>query len=359
LYFNEALSANITPAMFTINNGIGAPVSVLVGGPYFRSVLLTLSDTLKPSIVYTISIATTLKDCMGIALDANTTAKVVLPEPAAKKDIVINEIMHHPKTGGIQFIELYNRSKKVIDLKDFIVAARSTDTTERIGINYLLFPDDYVVLTENDFLLQQQNNVPHIEKIVQMPLPSLSFGGDNFFLLSNGVLVDSLGYSEDWHTPLLGAANSTGVSLERVNPDGYTNDANNWHSAAQSVGFATPTYKNSQYFKSNTTDNGEVVIDPPTFSPDADGIDDFTNVVFKDGQPGYVATVIIYDIQGRPIRPLAKTQLIGTADILQWDGTYISGEKAPIGIYIFAITMFNSTGDVKEFKKTVVLAGKL
>ena len=73
------------------------------------------------------------------------------------------------------------------------------------------------------------------------------------------------------------------------------------------------------------------MIDPPTFSPDADGVDDFTNVVFKDGMPGYVATVIIYDINGRPIKPLAKTQLIGTNDVLQWDGTYSTGQKAPGG----------------------------
>jgi Lamin Tail Domain len=359
VYFNKAIDTNTAANMFTIDNGIGTPASILVGGPYFRSALLTLTDTLKPSIIYTITIATTLKDCIGNAIAANTTAKVVLPEACGKKDIVINEILNHPKTGGIQFIELYNRSKKVIDLNGFIIAARSTDTTERIGINYLLFPDDYVVLTENDFILQNQNNVRSPEKIIQMPLPTLSFGGDSFFILNNGTLVDSIDYTENWHSELIGVANSTGISLERINPNGYTNDKNNWHSAAASVGYATPTYRNSQYFESAGTDNGEVVLDPPTFSPDDDGIDDFTNVVFKDGQPGYVATVTIYDVQGRPIKPLVKTQLLGTNDVLKWDGTNSAGQKMPIGIYIFAVTMFNSKGDVKQFKKTVVLAGKL
>jgi Lamin Tail Domain/CHU_C Type IX secretion signal domain len=359
VFFNEAMTGNLTPTMFTIDNAIGAPISVSLGAIYYSSVRLLLGTPLQPSVIYTISFANTIKDCMGNAVAANTKAKVVLPEAAAKKDIVINEIMNHPKSGGIQFIELYNRSKKVIDLKDFIIAARSTDTTERIVSNYLLFPDDYVVLTENDFLLQQQNQLPHPEKVIQMPLPTLSFAGDNFFLLSGGILVDSIGYSEGWHSALLGATGSVGVSLERINPDGYTNDPNNWHSAAESVGFSTPTQKNSQFFKSSGTNGTEVAIEPAIFSPDGDGVDDFTNVVFKEGQPGYIATVIIYDAQGRPVKSLAKTQLLGTADVLQWDGTYASGEKAPMGVYVFAISMFNTTGDVKEFKKTAVLAQKL
>ena len=38
-----------------------------------------------------------------------------------------------------------------------------------------------------------------------------------------------------------------GVSLERINPSMPTNQSSTWQSAAQAAGFATPTYRNSQY----------------------------------------------------------------------------------------------------------------
>lgn len=64
------------------------------------------------------------------------------------------------------------------------------------------------------------------------------------FSNQQGVAIDSLKYSAKWHFPLL--HDVEGVSLERIQFKGNTNDASNWHSAASTVGFATPTYTNSQ-----------------------------------------------------------------------------------------------------------------
>jgi len=56
-----------------------------------------------------------------------------------------------------------------------------------------------------------------------------------------------------------------GVALERINPDVSSNDENNWHSAAESVGFGTPGYKNSQFVSNIITDDN-IVIEPEIFS---------------------------------------------------------------------------------------------
>src|SRR6185295_5140297 len=93
--------------------------------------------------------------------------------------------------------------------------------------------------------------------------------GDILLLNGQGDIVDEVKYSDDWHFKLID--NAEGVSLERIDPSGSSQDAANWHSAASTAGFGTPTYKNSQYKQSaGTTAAIEV---SKIFSPDNDGLD--------------------------------------------------------------------------------------
>ena len=74
------------------------------------------------------------------------------------------------------------------------------------------------------------------------------------------------------------------MSLERVNPNRPSNERSNWHSAAASVGYATPAYKNSQYSDDLYTD--EITIEPAYFSPDNDGFQDLLDICFNFKNPG-------------------------------------------------------------------------
>ena len=69
--------------------------------------------------------------------------------------------------------------------------------------------------------------------------------GDVVLLNFQGAVVDEVKYKDDWQFALID--NAEGVSLERIDPDGISQNASNWHSAASTAGYGTPTYKNSQY----------------------------------------------------------------------------------------------------------------
>jgi len=277
-------------------------------------------------------------------------------------DIVINEILFNPKSSGEDYVEFYNRSKKILNLKNAYIANRNTAgaissikqfTTE----DYAYFPGDYIVVTSDASILQRDyvaNNPHAILEVSSMP----SFNDDkgNVILLNEqGRIVDEVKYTEKWHFALI--SNREGVSLERINPDAPSVKSN-FHSAASSVGFGTPTYKNSQ-FRSDLELPGDITLSPAVFSPDNDGIDDFATIQYSFPDPGYVANITIFDAVGRPVRYLQRNALNGLKGFYRWDGLGEKQQKLPVGIYIVYTEVFNLQGKTKQFKNTIVLARRL
>ena len=152
--------------------------------------------------------------------------------------------------------------------------------------------------------------------------------------------------------------NADGVSLERIDPDGLSQDATNWHSAASTAGYGTPTYKNSQY-KLLQSINATIEVTPKVFSPDNDGRDDIATIQYKTTEPGYVANITIYDANGRPVRNLVSNGTLGLQGYWNWDGLDDKKLKLPIGTYIVFTEIFNLEGKKEIFKNVVVLARQL
>jgi hypothetical protein len=168
--------------------------------------------------------------------------------------------------------------------------------------------------------------------------------------------IDRMIYTVDMHFQLL---NSTdGVSLERINFDRSALDRSNWNSAASTVGFATPGYRNSQFAELSETQEGDLVIGPEVFSPDNDGYDDVVTAYYSFEKPGFTGSLSIFDQKGRLVKTLIKSALFGTEGIISWDGITDSNTKASIGMYILYLEAFNTSGAIVKLKKPVVVASK-
>ena len=168
--------------------------------------------------------------------------------------------------------------------------------------------------------------------------------------------MDEVSYSEKWQFALMN--DDEGVALERIDPNDSSQKQSNWHSAATTAGFGTPTYKNSQFRQSNTV-NATIEITPKVFSPDNDGYDDIAIISYQVTEPGYVANVTIFDANGRLVRYLAKNSLLGLKGTWNWDGLNDNGQKLAIGTYIVFTEIFNLNGKKQQFKSTIVLARRL
>lgn len=362
LVFNEPLDS--ASAALTGNyalNGLTV-LSAVVISPQFSSVQLRLAAALQPLTVYVLT-ATNLTDCKGNAVGAYNKTKIGLPSVPLANDVVINEILFNPKTPGSDYVEIYNRSKKVIDASKLYVAARSSSVAvaslRKISEEPLyLFPEDYLVVTENAAVLKQQYFVKNEDALLPVSsLPSYPDDkGDVILIDLNGTIVDEVAYDKDWQFGLIDNVN--GVALERIDPDAASQNKANWHSAAASVGYGTPTYKNSQY-KAAEDVKATVDVSPKIFSPDNDGRDDIASISYKVDEPGYVANVFIFDATGRLVRQFVKNELLGLKGTWTWDGLGENRNKLPVGTYVVFTEIFNLQGKKKSFKQAVVLARQL
>jgi hypothetical protein len=171
-----------------------------------------------------------------------------------------------------------------------------------------------------------------------------------------GKLIDLVAFTSAMQYPLLTSLD--GVSLERINPERPSKDITNWHSAAESVGYATPGYKNSQ-FGVTITDANEITLSPDIFSPDNDGYNDNLSIAYSFNAAGNNVTITIYDATGRLVRNLVNHELCGASGAYTWDGITNDRLKASIGRYIVFVEIFDMDGIVKKYKKGTVLGGKL
>jgi hypothetical protein len=366
VWFSETCdSTNLKNATnYSIDNGIGNPIEVFAQSPDFKVVYLTLPVALSADVVYTISAINNIIDCAGNLYLTSTSIKFAIPTEASASDIVINELLFDPPTGCVDFVEIYNRSTKVIDLKNLVLANYDTvnmtitDYNEITDQPFLILPGMYLVLTTDSSAIKKYYKTLNPQGFLNMvSFPAMN-NEDGLVALTTkvGEVIDLVSYNAAMHYPLL--KNVDGVSLERIYPNRLSQDVTNWHSAAEAVGFASPAYKNSQ-FGLVLSDEDEIALSPEIFSPDNDGYNDNLTISYSFGNPGNNATVTIYDATGHQIRNLVNHELCGTTGAFTWDGITNERQKASIGRYIVFVEIFDLQGQVKRYKKATVLGGNL
>ncbi|HYV92301.1 MAG TPA: lamin tail domain-containing protein [Chitinophagales bacterium] len=360
LFFNESVDG--TGAMNVSNYSILPSYNtILSAAPVgdFTEVDITITPVIDSNIVYTV-VATGMDDCSGNVMTAIDSAQFAIPSSIQIGDIIINEILFNPKSGGYDYVEIYNNTEKIFDLQNLQIAnADDNDLLQTISpasaTSYLFFPQQYIVLTANPDWVTQNYFAQNPDWFITTSMPSYNDDEGRVILLnSNNERIDELHYFDQWQFPLI--TNVEGVSLERIDPNRLTQDSMNWHSAATTVGYGTPTYKNSQFSEPNA--GNEITLSPQVFSPDEDGYNDVLNISYQFNQAGFTANIKIFDAQGREVRNLIRNALLSPSGTFTWDGITERGEKARMGSYIVFVEVFDLDGTVKRFKKVCVVAAR-
>ncbi len=359
LYFNEPLEeSSLSNIGWIVNGEIQNDFNPTIIGDENNALLLHYEDMI-PGVIYRFELVG-IADCWGNEIN-QIQNQFGIAQPAQVGDLIINEVLYNPKDGGSDFVEIYNNSPRIISLKDWSISDATNgemNTLDKIALlNTLLFPGEYLVITKETSTLQGIYPLTHTDRLLEVKgIPDFSSDDEVFLITPDSLVSDHFIYDESLQYQLL--TSFDGVSLERISFDRPSSDITNWHSAAESVGFATPGYLNSQSEMSLGTDES-FEVETEIFSPDNDGYNDVTTFSYKMTESGFAGDIRIYDSEGRFVRHLMKNELLGATGSISWDGFTDEKQKASIGIYIIYFEAFNPSGTTVKSKKTCVLAHSL
>jgi hypothetical protein len=353
--FNEVMDS--ISALNTANYSISSvnPTEVEYGR---TSVLLTFAQAWQELVSYTLHVENVYD--LSANMVASTDLTFVLD--TTYNNLIINEILFNPQVGGDDYVEIYNKSERAIPLGNIILATWDDNnnrlkTACRISDTAVIAPHDYCVVTR-DTALSRHYTVMSPEKVIYPlnALPTYANGeGTVIIALKDSTVIDRFDYTEKMHNTFLN--NVKGVSLERRSFDLGTQNESNWHSAAKSAGYGTPTYKNSQSYDF-LYNEGDITVEPTLFSPDADGYNDVANISYQFENCDYTGNIFIYDAQGRLVRRLERNAILGCHGVFAWDGTNEAKARCQVGNYVVYMEVFDTKGNKQTFKKVVTLMVK-
>jgi hypothetical protein len=199
-----------------------------------------------------------------------------------RNDVVINEIMYAPTSPQPEWIEIYNQSSKIIDLRNYQIAD-AADTIKIISQSTILNPNEFFVIAK-DSLIFNYYNVNSNYTISSFP--TLNNSDDKFILLDSlNRVIDSLYYSSAW-------GGSNNKSLERIDINSSSTDSSNWKSST-SIFNATPGTYNSVTQKEFDLFTDDILF-TPKFPLVGDNVD-ISAFVKNIGKNSAVFTIDLYE----------------------------------------------------------------
>jgi hypothetical protein len=321
----------------------------------FRKFKIKVAEPLVRREVYHLGISGDIKDFAG-NFPGKVTFAFGLPEFSEPDDILFNELLFNPLPGDQDYIEFYNKSKKIIDASRLQLVSVNIETGDTSQVSQVSFekrcilPDTYYAITTDKEKISERYFSTDPENLFETPsLPSMADDEGHLVLLNRELdIIDKVHYNEKMHYSLL--SGFEGVALEKTGKIFPSEVSANWHSASESSGWGTPGAQNSVFVELPAVSD-KVIFSSTKITPDNDGFEDFLVIGLSLKGNGNVVSVTVFDESGNYVRKIAANLLTGPESTLTWDGTADDGTLVRTGIYIIFITLYNDTGKTEKWKK--------
>ena len=299
--FNEALNETsaLNPSNYSVDNGLGSPVSVSLGENQAQ-VVLEFEREIGNGVNYTLTVSG-VKDLWNNMMEPTTMVFSVYE--TSEYDVVINEIMADPNPAvGLpewEYVELYNTTEFGIDLKDWQIQIGSNDNTFD---SYVLAPHGYVILCHNDAVSELR---PYGDCIGFSSFSVVNTSSAMYLYSKEGLLISKVNFSNTWYHD--SDKDDGGWSVEQIDPLNPCAGASNWTASVDASG-GTPGRINSV--------NGENNV-----APKVERVSMFSNYIVQlwfDQQmnPAYLMETQHFFVEETGEHPQQ-------ADINPIDGTYV------------------------------------
>ena len=283
------------------------------------------------------------------------TLQILVPDTAQVGEVLINEVLFDPFSGGSDYVEIVNNSNKSFDIYKYFIADfdNGVSNLKQIDQHFILGPGNFALFSEDSSQIINDYPTNNPQAFIQMDIPSYPNDSATIYILSpDSIVLNKFSYTDDMHFELI--KDPEGVSLERILINSNNSNSNlTWHSAAENVGWGTPGVVNSQYIPSMSNSDFSALNE--VFSPDNDGYQDIAVFTYNLPTIGMVGNAVIYDNQGRLIKQVLNNELLSAAGEFSWDGINEYGQKASVGIYLVYFECFSNDGQIIKYKATITL----
>lgn len=192
------------------------------------------------------------------------TASIEVSGGSTAGRVIINEIMYDFPDGECEWVEIYNNTDSVVNLKNWKISDNSLTQVNITSNDFFVNPQSYAVISQSSAIFANHPSIDSSKVIIMSSFPSLNNSGDAVIIYKiNGSVSDRVDYLPDW-----GGDNS---SLERIDINGVSNDSSNWASSI-ACERSTPTIINSitsaVHYQRNDLVINEIMAAPLTGQPE-------------------------------------------------------------------------------------------
>ncbi|MEA3288450.1 MAG: lamin tail domain-containing protein [Candidatus Marinimicrobia bacterium] len=258
--------------------------------------------------------------------------------------LIINELMPVPLFEQPEWIELYNRSNRNVDLQDWLISDNSLAGKVITDSSLVLAPGAYLLLTGS---VELASNMEEDQVQFVSGFPTLNNSEDGLVLYDpQGIHMDAMSYNTY-------TAMAEGRSLERIRSAARGDDPRNWgiciDEAASTAGRENSL--NLEILPPQLT----IKLNPNPFTPNGDGQADELVIQYELPMEQGLMSVMIFDMAGRKIAEPVQARAVSHRGQLCWDGEAGYGGKAVTGLYIMKMLVDDLAGNVYEILEKVYL----
>ncbi|MBC7452059.1 MAG: lamin tail domain-containing protein [Cytophagales bacterium] len=293
-----------------------------------------------------------VKTCTGRLKQIEKDIVLIHPAMPLKGDVLINEILYNPYSGGVDFIELYNTTSAYIQLCSSHLYHR--DAAGKLQHTLLadpliIKPFSHLALTsDTSILFSDYPNSDRMNCVHLNLFPSLPDEGGTLMFASAKDTMDVIPYGDVLQNSL--SRNTEGTSLEKINTNTSAFSSSNWTSSASG---ATPGYVNSQVYSSNADAAKPLRCDPCHVTTNLNGQNDFVLLQLTTHENQSFGSLSIYSLTGEKVSELCTNQLLANENTFQWNGQRAGKMLLPAGIYIAVAEWWLPDGRKYECKTPV------
>ena len=281
--------------------------------------------------------------------------------PPSAGSLAINEILFEPRSGQSRFVEIVNLRDTIygtVNLALGVPGDKGWKYSRLCKDKFLwLKPGAYQAFAKDAAAIAPDCRQELANILTAASFPTLNEKEGRLRLAwlppekesGDTVVIDEVFYSRDFHHWLL--SDTKGVSLERLDARKPACSQENWASAAETAGYATPGCENSHH-RGAPMENEPAYfrLEPPLVTPNNDGLNDFLYIRWNAKLSGCVCSMTVYDDYGRKMKTLCQQLLLGAEGEIRYDATDHAGRVLRPGIYVLYIDLVRPDKRHKRLK---------